>query len=171
MDAFRPASAALRLRHVFLRDMVLLASVGVHAFEHEAHQRVRINLDLAVTDDSAAPQSRAAPIDPAGDRPAGGKPAGGKPPAGGKTAQGREQLSRVVDYEAVANRVRAIVGAGHVRLLETLAERLAEACLEDARVHTVRVRVEKLDIFDDMESVGVEIERQNFWREPSSSDK
>jgi dihydroneopterin aldolase len=155
MDAFRPASAALRLRHVFLRDMVLLASVGVHAFEHEARQRVRINLDLAVTDDSAHPLSRAAAIQP----------------AGGKQAEGREQLSRVVDYEAVANRVRAIVGAGHVRLVETLAERLAEACLEDARVHTVRVRVEKLDIFDDMQSVGVEIERQNSWRETAAGDK
>jgi dihydroneopterin aldolase len=160
MDAFRPASAALRLRHVFLRDMVLLASVGVHAFEHEARQRVRINLDLAVTDDSAAAQSRAAPIHPGEGRPAGDRPAGG-----------RDELSRVVDYEAVANRVRAIVGAGHVRLVETLAERLAEACLEDARVHTVRVRVEKLDIFDDAESVGVEIERQNFWRETDVAGK
>jgi dihydroneopterin aldolase len=135
MDAFRPANAVARLRHVFLRDMVLRANIGVHAFEHEGAQRVRLNLDLAVTDDSAGPLSRAAPA--------------------------RDELSRVVDYEAVANRTRAIVASGHVRLVETLAERLADACLEDPRVRTVRVRVEKLDIFDDTESVGVEIERHN----------
>ena len=137
METFRPASAAARLRHVFLRDMVLLASVGVHAHEHEARQRLRINVDLAVLDDVAdhvsAGLSRAAPA--------------------------RDELSRVVDYEAVANRVRAIVASGHVRLVETLAERLAEACLLDERVRSARIRVEKLDIFDDIAAVGVEIER------------
>ena len=50
MDAFRPASAAAALRHVFLRDMTLLASIGIHAFEHEATQRIRLNIDLAVVD-------------------------------------------------------------------------------------------------------------------------
>lgn len=115
------------LRHVFLRDLVVHASVGVHAFEHDARQRVRINVDLAVTDDLAL--------------------------------SGRDDLSRVVDYEAVAVRVRAIVAAGHVRLVETLAELLAQACLEDVRVRIVRIRVEKLDIFPDAASVGVEIER------------
>ena len=134
MDTFRPASAVARQRHVFLRDMVLLASVGVHGFEHAARQRIRLNIDLAVADDTATPLSRPAPS--------------------------RDDLSRVVDYEAVANTVRAIVAAGHVQLLETLAERLAAACLTDPRVHSVRVRVEKLDIFDDTASVGVEIERR-----------
>jgi dihydroneopterin aldolase len=66
----------------------------------------------------------------------------------------------VVDYEKVAASVRAIVGAGHVRLVETLAERIAEACLADPRVHVVRVRVEKLDVFADAASAGVEIERR-----------
>ncbi len=134
MDAFRPANATQRLRHVFLRDMVLQASIGVHAFEHEAYQRIRINLDLAVDDDQSPHSSTAAT------RP--------------------DELSRVVDYEPVANQVRAIVAAGHIRLLETLAERLAQSCLEDRRVHTVRIRVEKLDIFADTAAVGIEIERQ-----------
>ncbi len=130
----RIASAAQTLRHVFLRDMVLQASIGVHAAEHEAKQRVRINIDLAVIDDAARNLSRAAP--------------------------GRDILSRVVDYEAVADRVRAIVASGHVSLVETLAERIALSCLLDGRVRLARVRVEKLDVFADTASVGVEIERQ-----------
>ena len=56
--------------------------------------------------------------------------------------------------------MRSIVDAGHVRLVETLAERIAEACLADRRVHLARVRVEKLDIFADATSAGVEIERR-----------
>ena len=71
----------------------------------------------------------------------------------------RDELPLVVDYARLADAVRAVLAAGHVKLLETLAERIAEAAFFDARVRAVRVRVEKLDIFADMEAVGIEIER------------
>ncbi|MGA9014613.1 MAG: dihydroneopterin aldolase, partial [Acetobacteraceae bacterium] len=73
---------------------------------------------------------------------------------------GRDELVRVVDYEKLADCVRSIVSSGHVRLVETLAERIAEICLQDSRVHLARVRVEKLDVFMDATSAGVEIERR-----------
>ena len=104
--------------------MVLRASIGVHPPEHEAPQRVRINVDLGVEDDGARPLSR--------------------------VAVGRDELPRVVDYEQIANDVRRIVASGHVRLAETLAERIAETCLTDRRVRLARVRVEKLDVFPDL---------------------
>ena len=110
------------------------ARIGIHTHERAAEQRVRINVDLAVEDDGARGQSR--------------------------PAVGRDELSRVVDYEAVATGVRAIVGAGHVNLVETLAERIAGFCLQDGRIALVRVRVEKLDIFADAVSAGIEIERR-----------
>lgn len=69
-------------------------------------------------------------------------------------------LASVVDYAAITNRVRAIVAAGHVHLVETLAERIAETCLIDARVELARIRVEKLDVFADAASAGVAIERR-----------
>ena len=69
-------------------------------------------------------------------------------------------LEVAYDYERIADSARRIVGAGHVRLAETLAERIAEACLADTRVSAVRVRVEKLDVFPDSASAGVEIERR-----------
>ena len=99
-----------------------------------APQRVRINVDLGVEDDGARPLSRQ-PV-------------------------GRDELVRVVDYEKLADCVRVIVASGHVRLVETLAERIAEVCLQDRRVHLARVRVEKLDVFADATSAGVEIERR-----------
>jgi len=51
MELVKPlniADARAALRHVFIRDLVLECSIGVHQFEREAPQRVRINLDLAV---------------------------------------------------------------------------------------------------------------------------
>lgn len=134
MDTPRIASSARALRHVFLRDLVLAASIGVHPHEQAAPQRVRINIDLGVEDDGGQRLSR--------------------------PGVGRDELSRVVDYEKVADAARGIVASGHVRLVETLAERIAEACLADRRVYLVRVRVEKLDIFADATSAGVEIERR-----------
>jgi len=57
------------------------------------------------------------------------------------------------------NGARALTSDGHINLVETLAERIAALCLADARVSSVRVRVEKLDIYEQADSVGVEIER------------
>ncbi|MBI4183343.1 MAG: dihydroneopterin aldolase [Proteobacteria bacterium] len=71
----------------------------------------------------------------------------------------KDNLAEVVCYETVVAGVREIVGQGHVNLVETLAERVAEACLSDPRVGRARVRVEKLDVLPDAVSVGVEIER------------
>lgn len=72
-----------------------------------------------------------------------------------------DRLENVVCYETVLDRVRAIIDTGHVNLVETLADRIAQACLEDARVRRAQVTVEKLDVFADVGSVGVTIERLN----------
>lgn len=78
------------------------------------------------------------------------------------TEEGRvrsDRLEDVVDYEIVVDRIREMVAGGHVNLVETLAERIADICLMDERVQAARVRVEKLDIFPDAAGAGVEIER------------
>ncbi len=70
-----------------------------------------------------------------------------------------DNLAKVVCYEKITEGVRDLVRRGHIRLVETLAESVAGLCLADSRVESVRVRVEKLDVFPDVASVGVEIER------------
>lgn len=70
-----------------------------------------------------------------------------------------DNLTNVVCYETIVKKVKAIVEDGHIGLVETLAERIAERSLEDKRVAAVRVRVEKLKAIPEARSVGVEIER------------
>ena len=70
-----------------------------------------------------------------------------------------DKLAHVVDYEEIVVGIRALIAEGHVRLLETLAERIAAFCLCDTRVLAVRVRIEKLAAIAGVRSVGVEIER------------
>ncbi len=128
----RIAGAAQGVRHVFVHDLMLDAAIGVYPGEHGHTQRVRINVDLAVADPGALPG--AAPV-------------------------GADDLARVVDYSAIVRAVRSIVAAGHIRLVETLAERIAAACFTDERIITARIRVEKLDIYPEAGGVGVEVER------------
>ncbi|MGC8476879.1 MAG: dihydroneopterin aldolase [Acetobacteraceae bacterium] len=73
-----------------------------------------------------------------------------------------DDLDRVVCYDRIIQGIRGIIQEGHVNLVETLAERIAEFCLADVRVHSLRVRVEKLDIYTDVAGVGVEIERTSM---------
>jgi dihydroneopterin aldolase len=70
-----------------------------------------------------------------------------------------DDYDNVVCYGGLVTGLRQVVGAGHVNLAETLAERIADMCLADRRVLSARVRVEKLDVFPEATSVGVEIER------------
>ena len=47
---FRIADADRRIRHVFVRDLMLDGHIGIHAHEQGVPQRLRINLDLSVID-------------------------------------------------------------------------------------------------------------------------
>ncbi|MBA3810461.1 MAG: dihydroneopterin aldolase [Caulobacteraceae bacterium] len=73
-------------------------------------------------------------------------------------AGGWRALADTVDYERIARRARAIAAAGHIGLVESFAERLAQACFEEPRVLRARVRVEKpLALAPDAAAAGVEI--------------
>lgn len=122
----RIADAGAELRHVFIRDLMVEADIGVHRHENGQKQPVRINIDLTVDERGAAVADR---------------------------------LANVVDYETVVKRVRAIIDRGHVNLVETLAELIAQDCLRDERVLVARIRIEKLRAIPEAVSVGVEIER------------
>ena len=122
----------LGLRHVFVRGLTVQARLGVYAHEKIQSQRVVINIDLSVRDPHA--------------------------PA----MEGPDELSRVVDYGVVAETARRIACAGHVRLAETLAERIAIAMLDDVRILRARVSVEKPDVLPDVTSVGVVVDRTRF---------
>jgi dihydroneopterin aldolase len=117
-------------RVVFVRGLELMARLGIHPHEKAAPQRIRLDVELLVRDEAA--------------------------PAG----VGPDDIRRVVDYQRLVELARAVVATGHVLLVETLAERLAAAALQDARVECARVTVEKPEAFSDVAAVGVIVERR-----------
>ncbi len=68
-----------------------------------------------------------------------------------------ERLADTINYETVAQAARAIVAEGHVGLVETFAERLALACLEDGRVRRCTVRIEKPGALEAAAAAGCEV--------------
>lgn len=71
-----------------------------------------------------------------------------------------DDLADVYDYDAAIKAVRTTVESRHFNLLETLAERIAEACLADPVVTQVKVRIAKPDILIACRAVGIEIVRR-----------
>ncbi|RVT92064.1 dihydroneopterin aldolase [Rhodovarius crocodyli] len=122
-------NAHRRTRLVFVRGLELTARLGIHPHEKASPQTIVVGVELEVYDESA--------------------------PEG----IGPDALERVVDYQAVVHAARGVVATGHVLLVETLAETIAAAALQDPRVAVARVTVEKPDAFPDVRSVGVVIER------------
>ncbi|MFZ0268353.1 dihydroneopterin aldolase [Caulobacter sp.] len=69
-----------------------------------------------------------------------------------------EDLGDTVNYETILQAAQAIAAEGHIDLVETFAERLAQASFADGRVTRARVRVEKpLALAPHAAAAGVEI--------------
>lgn len=60
-----------------------------------------------------------------------------------RPASATDDLARTVDYAALADRLIEVVSGEPVNLIETLAARLADACLADPLVAAVTVEVHK----------------------------
>ncbi len=69
-----------------------------------------------------------------------------------------DRITEVVDYGRLVARIRGVCAEVEFRLLESLSERIAEACFLDQRVIGARVRIEKLDRYPDVGGIGSEFE-------------
>ncbi len=67
------------------------------------------------------------------------------------------KIADALNYEQIENDVRRIARQGHFFLIETLATRLADACLLYPAVQAVRVTVDKPGALRHTRSVAVEI--------------
>jgi len=71
-----------------------------------------------------------------------------------------DKLADTIDYAQVALRIRELAASGHVRLVETIAERIARLLLDDCGAPWARVSVAKIGILANAKFVGVTIERR-----------
>ncbi len=68
-----------------------------------------------------------------------------------------QSIRDTVNYETLAASARALATGGHVDLVETFAEDLARACLNDPHTLSARVRIEKPLALEGAQAAGVEV--------------
>ncbi len=118
---------ALKTYNVQIKELTLLASIGIHDHEKIKKQRISISLSLKAFDN---------------------------------LNEVNECIKNVVSYEHIIKKLKKIISSGHIELLETLGEKIFEMCFEDKRVLSVWLKLEKLDVFKETKSVGIEISRE-----------
>ena len=70
-----------------------------------------------------------------------------------------DRLEDAVDYKAIKVRLREMIEASSFQLIEKLAQRVADLCLDDPKVRSVTVTVDKPGALRFARSVAVEITR------------
>lgn len=70
-----------------------------------------------------------------------------------------DRFEDAIDYRALKKRILSVVESSQYYLVEALAERIAEICLENPDVQRAQVTVEKPSALRFARSVGVEVTR------------
>ena len=76
-----------------------------------------------------------------------------------RSAAAQDVLANTIDYRQIKAAIEHVIQLQHYELIETVAERIAERLLADFPIRSLRLCVEKPDIFADMDAVGICIER------------
>ncbi|MEQ1930051.1 MAG: dihydroneopterin aldolase [Parvularculaceae bacterium] len=71
-----------------------------------------------------------------------------------------DRLEDVVCYNRLTQGIKAIIAEGHIKLIETLAERVADLAMAHPMVLAATVRIEKPKAIPEAEAAGVEISRR-----------
>ncbi len=74
-------------------------------------------------------------------------------------AAGTDDIDDAVNYRTITKAMIAHIESGEPMLVERLVQELADICLDDARVHKVRISVEKPGALRSARSVGIRITR------------
>ena len=71
-------------------------------------------------------------------------------------------LKSIVNYEDIINKITYITNKKHFELLEDLAEEIFDIIFNYKIVKKIKIKIEKLDIIRNTESVGVEIIKKRY---------
>ena len=73
------------------------------------------------------------------------------------TIPDENNLSSIVNYEKITNKLKNLVKSKKYNFLESLAEDSFREIFKDKRINSVKIKIEKPDAITDAKSVGVEV--------------
>ena len=73
-----------------------------------------------------------------------------------------QDLSTILNYEDVINKIQALVKKQHHKLIEDLAENIFKIIFRNRIVNKINIKIEKLDIVKNSDSVGIEFSKNRL---------
>ena len=73
-----------------------------------------------------------------------------------------KDLSTILNYEDLINKIELLVKKQHHELIEDLAENIFKIIFQNSLVKKTKIKIEKLDIIKNSESVGVEFSKNKI---------
>jgi len=73
-----------------------------------------------------------------------------------------KDLTTIVNYEDLINKIKMLVKTQHHELIEDLAENMFEIIFQNRLVKKISIKIEKLDIIKNSESVGIEFSKSKI---------
>ena len=74
----------------------------------------------------------------------------------------KHKIENFVSYEIIIKKIKKLVSKRHIDLLETLGEKIFKICFEDERIISIKLKLEKIEVFKETDSVGIEIFRERM---------
>ena len=78
------------------------------------------------------------------------------------TKPSNKDLSTILNYEDLINKIKLLVKKQHHDLIEDLAENIFEIIFQNSLVKKTNIKIEKLDIIKNSESVGIEFSKSRI---------
>ena len=78
------------------------------------------------------------------------------------TKPSNKDFSTIVDYETLVNKIKTLVKKQHHELLEELAENIFRIIFQNKLVKKANIKLEKLHIIRESESVGVDVTKNRL---------
>ena len=66
-------------------------------------------------------------------------------------------IKNIVNYESIINDLKELTEKQHYELLEELSEAIFDKIFENKKVKKIKLKIEKLDIIKETNSVGIEV--------------
>ena len=73
-----------------------------------------------------------------------------------------KDLSTILNYEEIINKIKILVKKQHHELIEDLAENIFKIIFENRLAKRINIKIEKLDIVKNSESVGIEFSKKRL---------
>ena len=74
-----------------------------------------------------------------------------------------KDLTTILNYEDLINKIKLLVKKKHHDLIEDLAENIFEIIFQNRIVKKTNIKIEKMDIIKNSESVGIEFSKSKIW--------